>query len=227
VRKETLARALTRKNLAPEARRVIELRLEGAHAAAAKFETMRDWIDGDGRGRGLFRYHGASTGRWTSHGIQLQNMKRPLVEDMDAAIAAVGTGSLDHLRQRYPQPMAVVGDVTRAMICAASGHRFIAADLSGIESRVTAWVSGQQSKLDMWAKFDRTKDPKDDPYYILGKALGIADEQARSVGKTADLAFGYCGGKAPGRSSRRPTTPPPRTRSSSASWRGAASTPRP
>jgi hypothetical protein len=56
-------------------------------------------------------------------------------------------------------------------------------------------VSGQQSKLDMWAKFDRTKDPKDDPYYILGKALGIADEQARSVGKTADLAFGYCGGK--------------------------------
>src|SRR5262249_18469190 len=26
---------------------------------------------------------------------------------------------------------------------------------------VTAWVSGQQSKLDMWAKFDRTGDPKD------------------------------------------------------------------
>jgi DNA polymerase bacteriophage-type len=195
VQKETLRRALTRKNLAPEARRVIELRLEGAHAAAAKFETMRDWIDGDGRARGLFRYHGASTGRWTSHGIQLQNMKRPLVDDMDAAIAAVGAGSLAHMRERYPQPMSVVGDVARAMICAAPGHRLIAADLSGIESRVTAWVSEQQSKLDLWANFDRTKDPADDPYYVLGKALGIADEQARSVGKTADLAFGYMGGK--------------------------------
>jgi AAA domain/Toprim-like len=114
---------------------------------------------------------------------------------MDAMIAAVSTGSLEHLRQRYPQPMAVVGDVARAMICAAPGHRLIAGDLSGIESRVLAWVSGQQSKLDMWARFDKTKDPKDDPYYVLGKALGIAEDKARTVGKTADLAFGYMGGK--------------------------------
>jgi hypothetical protein len=44
----------------------MELRLDGAHAAANKFETMRDWQNPDGRIRGAFKYHGASTGRWTS-----------------------------------------------------------------------------------------------------------------------------------------------------------------
>jgi len=193
VQKTTIKRALTRKSLSPEVRRVMELRLDGAHAAAAKLETMRAWRNGDGRARGTFRYHGASTGRWTSFGIQVQNMKRPEVEDIGAAIEAVATGDLDHLRHQYPRPMSVVGDVARAMICAAPGHRLIAADFSGIESRVTAWISGQQSKIEQWAKFDRTGDPKDEPYFILGKQVGQPDETARGIGKTADLAFGYMG----------------------------------
>jgi DNA polymerase len=194
VQKGTLKRALTRENLSPAVRRVMELRLDGAHAAVAKLRTMRAWRNGDGRARGVFRFHGASTGRWTSFGIQLQNLKRPLTKDMDQAIEAVSTGDLEHLRQRYPQPMSVVGDITRALICAAGGHRLIAADFSGIESRVTAWISGQQSKLNQWAKFDRTGDPKDEPYFILGKQVGQQDETARIIGKTADLAFGYMGG---------------------------------
>jgi DNA polymerase bacteriophage-type len=194
VQKGTLKQALRRKSISPAARRAMELRLDGAHAAASKLLTMRAWRNGDGRARGVFRYHGASTGRWTSFGIQLQNLKRPLVEDIGAAIEAVGTGDLDHLRQRYPQPMSVVGDITRALICAAPNHRLIAADFSGIESRVTAWISGQQSKVDQWAKFDRTGDPKDEPYYIFGKQVGQPDETARAIGKTADLAFGYMGG---------------------------------
>ena len=63
-------------------------------------------------------------------------------------------------------------------------------DFSGIESRVLAWVSGQQSKLEQWAKFDRTGDPKDEPYYIIGRQCGQPEETARTIGKTADLAFG-------------------------------------
>jgi DNA polymerase bacteriophage-type len=192
--KVTLKRALTRKGLSPEVRRVIELRLEGAKAAANKLHTMRAWRNGDGRIRGAFRFHGASTGRWSSHGVQVQNMKRPEVEDIDAAIEAVTRGDLDQLRQRYPQPLSVIGDITRALVCAKPGHKLIAADFSGIESRVTAWLSGQQSKLDLWARFDRTRDPQDEPYFILGQQFGLAPEHARAIGKTADLAFGYQGG---------------------------------
>jgi DNA polymerase len=191
VQKPTLTKALTRENLPPEVRRVIELRLDGAHAAANKFETMRGWRNPDGRIRGAFRFHGASTGRWTSLGVQLHNMKRPIVEDMDAAIEAVSSGNLDH----YDQPMSIIGDIRRATIIAQPGHRLIIADFSGIESRVLAWLSGQQSKLDQWRKFDQTKDAEDEPYVILGLACGLSRDQARDKGKTADLAFGFQGGE--------------------------------
>jgi DNA polymerase len=194
VQKTTLQKALTRQSIPPEAHRVIELRLDGAHAAAAKLHTMRDWCNGDGRVRGALKYHGASTGRWTSFGIQLQNLKRPTVENIENAIEAVATGDLNHLRKHYSQPMSVIGDITRALISAAPGHRLIAADFSGIESRVTAWLSGQQTKLDQWTKFDSTQNPDDDPYFTLGLNCGLPREKARSIGKTADLAFGYMGG---------------------------------
>ena len=89
--------------------------------------------------------------------------------------------------------MALVGSIGRAVIRAAPGHRLLCADFSGIESRVTAWLSGQQSKVDQWAHFDATGDKKEEPYYILGKRLGQPEESARKIGKTADLAFGYMG----------------------------------
>jgi hypothetical protein len=88
-KRQTLQNVLIRKGISPEARHVIELRLDGAHAAAAKLSAMRNWLNPDGRVRGALKYHGASTGRWTSFGIQLQNLKRPAVENMERAIETV------------------------------------------------------------------------------------------------------------------------------------------
>jgi len=93
VQKKTLQAALTSEGLAPEVRRAIELRLAGAHAAARKLATMRDWRGADGRARGALKYHGASTGRWASWGIQVHNLKRPTTEDLGAAIAAASGGN--------------------------------------------------------------------------------------------------------------------------------------
>jgi DNA polymerase len=193
LRKPTLKHALYRKELDPVARRVIELRLGAAHAAAAKIDTLLAWQDTDHRVRGTLRFHGAGTGRWTGHGPQPQNFKRDS-EGIEAKRIAIETGDLAHVQKLYPQPLEIVGDSARAMICAAPGHRFLIGDFSGIESRVLAWVSGQQSKWEQWAKFDRTGDPNDEPYYILGRGCGQSEESARSIGKTADLAFGFMGG---------------------------------
>jgi CHC2 zinc finger/Toprim domain len=194
LQKNTLVKALTQVDLSALARRALELRLDGAHAAAKKLHTMRSWLSDDDRVRGCFRFHGASPGRFTSLGIQMQNMKRPGVKDMAAAIEAVATGDLNHLRSRYPQPMSVVGDIARALVCAPPSRKLIIADFSGIESRMTAWVSGQQSKLDQWANYDRTGDPEDEPYFITGRMFGLQGDQARTCGKVGDLAFGYMGG---------------------------------
>jgi DNA polymerase len=138
LQKATVEKILTRADLRAPARRALELRLDGAHAAVKKLATMRDWMSDDDRVRGVFRFHGASPGRFTSIGLQMQNLKRPGVKDIAAAIEAVGTGDLKHLRGKYQQPMSVIGDIGRALVSAPAGRKLIVADFSGIESRLTA-----------------------------------------------------------------------------------------
>jgi DNA polymerase len=188
VQKGTLRHALGRKELAAEVRRAIELRLELAHASAAKVEALRAWRGDDGRVRGTLGFHGAATGRWIGRGPQPQNFKRD-GENIEGKIAAVMNGGTG-----LQSPVETVGDIARAMISAAPGHRLLIGDFSGIESRVLAWASRQQSKLDAWATFDRDPSPDNDPYVIIGRALGHPKDTARAYGKICDLAFGYQGG---------------------------------
>src|SRR6516165_757601 len=194
-------RQLGKDDLPPTVRRALELRLGGAQAAVKKIDALLARAGADDRIRGGFRYHGAGTGRWTGEGFQAQNLKRPVVDDLNSAIAAVAIGSYQHLRRSYPRSLAVIGDCSRAMICAATGKTLIGADFSSIESRVLAWVAGEEWKLDSYRRYDATHDPRDEPYCItacriFNKPIGTytKDSPERNVGKTCDLAFGYAGG---------------------------------
>jgi DNA polymerase len=193
---ETLQKVLARPGLSPELRRVLEVRIDLAQSATAgKLIAMRNWCGADGRVRWAFRHHGASTGRATSVGIQLQNMKKPGDTDLTAAIAAISTGGYEIVRKQFGDPMRALGVCARAMIVAAPGHRLLIGDLSGIESRLSAHVAGEIWKVNAWAQFDRTGNPEDEPYYIVGtKHFRLAPETAREPGKTGDLAFSYTGG---------------------------------
>jgi DNA polymerase len=191
MQKKTLQRALTRTDLSDECRRVIELRLGGASKAASKYYTAREHICADDRARSVFVYGGAHTGRFSSRGIQLQNFKREIA-GIDQAVAAILSGDIERVRA-IGQPQEVVGGMVRAMVRAQPGYKLVIADFSSIESRVAGWLSDQQSKVEQWAKFDRTQDPQDDAYYQLGIKLGFKKEKARSAGKTPDLAFAYAG----------------------------------
>ena len=187
--------------LTPAVQRVLELRLGGAQAAVKKIDALLARAGGDDRIHGAFRFHGAATGRWAGEGFQPQNLKRPIVDDLDTAITVIATGDYQHVRSLYPRPLAVVGDCSRAMICAAPGHVLIRADFSSIESRVLAWVAGEDWKLDAYRRFDATHDPRDEPYcetacriFRVPSGSYTKDSPERNVGKTCDLAFGYQGG---------------------------------
>jgi hypothetical protein len=65
--------------------------------------------------RGTLKFHGAATGRWTGHGPQPQNFKRD-AEGVDTKIAAIMAGGAE-----LNSPVEAVGDIARAMICAAPG----------------------------------------------------------------------------------------------------------
>jgi DNA polymerase len=190
--KATISTALRRKGLAPDVRRVLELRQAAAHAAADKFQALQNWRCVDGRIRGCFKYHGAATGRWSANGPQPQNFRKE-APDLPAKFAAVMSGDIEAVRQ-LGAPIEVCGDVARAAICALPGYHLVKIDYSAIESRTLAWITNETSKLALWAKFDASGDTNDDPYVVIGRLLGHPPETARQYGKIADLAFGYGGG---------------------------------
>jgi DNA polymerase len=221
IQKATLRAALRRKGLEPSVRRAIELRLQLAHASAAKVEALRNWRGPDNRVRGAFGFHGASTGRWAGRGPQPQNFKRDS-EGVDAKIAAIlndGAG--------LESPVEAVGDIARAMICAPPGHRYFIGDFSGIESRVLAWLSRQGSKLELWAKFDRTKDPNDDPYVVIGRALGHPEKWRAPTARLPIWPSAFKAASALIETLRRKTTMPTKRRSSNIAMAGAGSIRRP
>jgi DNA polymerase bacteriophage-type len=180
--------------------RALELRQDGGQAAAKKILSLLQHAGADNRVRGGFQYHRASTGRWAGEGFQPQNLKRPQVEDLEAAITAVATGNYEHVKSLYPQALSLIGDLGRSLIVAAPGHTLIGADFGAIESRVLAWVAGEEWKLEAYRRFDATQDPRDEPYSVLAcRMLHVPDgtftpdSPERKIGKTADLACGFMG----------------------------------
>jgi DNA polymerase len=179
-------------------RQLLDLRLAGARASTKKFDALLASVDADGRLRQTLKFHAASTGRWSGSKFQPQNLKKPETKDLDAAIGAILAGDIAKVRE-LGAPLTVAGDVSRAAICAASGHKLMGGDLSSIESRVLAWIAGEKWKIENYRKYDETGDPKFENYCVLAsKALKRTvtpdDEDGRGFGKINDLAFGFGGG---------------------------------
>jgi DNA polymerase len=193
-------------DLPADARRFLEIRQSLAKSSTAKFEAAKHMACSDGRMRGFAMYHGASTGRYTGKGIQLQNLPRgvfdmsfkPSEEAFWYAGELVRLGSLDALLLEFGDPMPILSSVIRPLLLAAPGHELLAADFSAIEGRGLAWLAGEQWVLDAYAAYDRHEGP--DMYMVTaGKILGkpadqITKAERKSPGKIADLACGYFGG---------------------------------
>jgi hypothetical protein len=144
-------------------RHVLELRQQGARASVRKLDRLLASVDTDSRLRGTLRFMGSSTGRWSGKGYQPQNLKKSETKDIDAAVQAVLTNDLNRIRE-LGAPLTIAGDVSRAMICAAPSHMLIGGDFSAIESRVLAWVAGEEWKLQNYRDYDATGKPELEPY---------------------------------------------------------------
>lgn len=180
-----------------DVREVLELRLHGARAAVAKFETLLKRVDDDGRLRGLYVYHGAGqTGRFTASGVQVHNLKR-LPDDFDRRMAdnflkkgAVVLGKKTPLRN--------LAMLVRMSFIAPKKKYLAVGDWSAIEAMILPWIA-EGIGIDTDGYIDEWRAPK---LTVYEKQAGlifnlpwqkVSDEQRRS-GKICVLAFGYQGG---------------------------------
>jgi DNA polymerase bacteriophage-type len=178
-------------------RQVLELRRDGARASTKKYQRILDSVTEDDRIRGTMRMYGAGPGRWSGRGPQLQNLKKNEDNIPLTAIEAVRSGDRDRLRA-FGNPLTVLGDIARALVCAGPGNVLIAADFGAIESRVLAWLAGEIWKLEAYREYDRSGDRTIEPYRIIAaqmlhKTARDISKAERNTGKAGELACGFGG----------------------------------
>jgi DNA polymerase len=197
--KDHLATFLVRDDLPADVRRVIEIRQQAAKTSTSKIATMLARRGKGGRARGMFRYHGAGTGRFSVNGLQLQNYTRPDgTIDIEEAIADIFGGDFDWIEAMHGSALNVVATLLRSCISASPGRKLHSVDLSQIELRMNAFLSGQDDAVEGFRAYDRKEGP--DAYVVSAAGIyGIPIKEVdkeihRPVGKIAELALGFLGG---------------------------------
>lgn len=196
---ETINALVKREDVPDNVKHVLRIYSTYNQKATSKFDTLEEMACSDGRLRGLFTYWGANTGRWSSTGVQLQNLARGAIEDPETAIEALASQNLDWIRCIYPNvdPMRVFSSCVRGMLVPAPGHDLLFADYAGIESRVNAWLFDERWKLEAFRAYDAGTGPD---LYKLAYArafqveIGSVTKSQRQIGKVMELALGYEGG---------------------------------
>jgi DNA polymerase len=159
-------------------------------------ETIKSRLTPEGILQFRLKYFGAHTGRWSGDGgVNMQNLrKEPLFRD-DKGFLINEPDRLKEIEQTQNKKQPLPGYVTasldiRSILIPRKGKKMIVSDLSQIEPRVLAWITGNQELLDMmaagqspyeafgrqqmgWTGGDMKKENKD--RYALSKAqvLGL------------------------------------------------------
>ena len=137
------------KNAEGDIKEVLELRQELSKSSVRKYDAMKNVKGKDNRARGLIQFYGANrTGRYSGRLIQVQNLRRNNLKDLDLARSLVKNRDYETLEILYESPSDVLSQLIRTAFVAKEGSRFIISDFSAIEARVLAWLAGEQWVLD-------------------------------------------------------------------------------
>ncbi|WP_048780539.1 DNA polymerase [Actinomyces urogenitalis] len=171
---------------------VLALRQEMAKSSVKKYERMLACRCPDGRAHGLLQFMGAGrTGRWAGRLVQVQNLPRQSISDLEAAADLVRTGHADMLETLWGSAPQVLSELIRAAFVAEPGSRFLVADYSAIEARTIAWLAGEQWVLDL---FEAGGDIYCETGARMFRQVVEKHSPLRQRAKVAVLACGYQGG---------------------------------
>jgi len=169
----------------------IRLRLKLAKTAPKKFQSIQTRVGGGSRLHGNVMYHGASTGRWSSTGVNLQNIARPTL-DADLCIDMIQQETLALFDYADTCPIEALSSSVRGMLVPSEGKKFIVGDYASIESRALAWLAGQEDKLEVFRGHGKMYEHAASKIFHI--PIDEVTKDQRFLGKISELACGYGGG---------------------------------
>lgn len=178
-------------------RRVLELRQQLGKTSTAKYTSMINCEHGpDNRIRGLFQYYGAnSTGRWAARLVQLHNLPRNYLNDLELARQIVKEGDQQLLEMLYGDVSDTLSQLIRTAFVPTEGNTFIVADFSAIESRIISWYANETWRLEVFKTHGKIYEATASKMFHIPFESITKDSEYRQRGKVAELALGFGGSK--------------------------------
>ncbi|HEL1841201.1 TPA: DNA polymerase [Streptococcus suis] len=181
------------KTASGELKRVLELKLQTAMSSLKKYEAMERAMCSDGRVHGLLQFYGASrTGRWAGRVVQVQNLARNYLKDLDDARNYVKARDIDAVEILYDSLNDTVKQLVRTAFVAEGDKEFYVSDFSAIEARVIAWYAKEQWRLEVFSTHGKIYEASASQMFHI--PIEDVDKELRQKGKIAELALGYQGG---------------------------------
>jgi DNA polymerase len=188
---EHVTRALdVDKSMTEIGQKMMRLRYNIAGSAVKKLDKMLAMVMPDDTVKGVFSFGGAQqTGRWSSQGLQAQNLKKPS-QGMDTAAfyeMLKNRASLEEITAVYPDYHHYLGCSIRHFLTGP----YCLCDYAAIEARVIAWLAGQNDLLQHF------RDGRDVYQIMAGKVFRVDPDgigkpsPERDLGKALVLGAGF------------------------------------
>jgi len=205
---DTVDKFLARSDVGAREKRVLQILKDVNRTSTRKYTSCIDKTDHeDGRARDLLMYHGASTGRWSGKGIQVQNFPRGTSKnstyfdkksghhkakfDMDVAAADIIDEDDEWIEAVYDGgTMEGLSSALRGLVIPSEDHELIVADYAAIEARCVLGEAGAEAARNVFRTGgDIYCDMAEGIYGYPVNKHEHPDE--RQFGKQAILGLGY------------------------------------
>lgn len=191
--KDSVAAAMT--DADDLAKKVLTIRKKLAKSSVSKYEMMASATGNDGRLRGTLQFYGANrTGRWAGRLVQVQNLPRNYITNLDIARDLVKESNRVGLGLLFGDVSDTLSQLIRTAIIAKEGYTLCVADFSAIEARVIAWLSGETWRQKVFAEGGDIYCASASSMFGVPVVKHGVNGHLRQKGKVAELALGYQGG---------------------------------
>lgn len=191
--KDSVAAAMTGAD--DVAKKVLTIRKKLAKSSVSKYEMMASATGQDGRLRGTLQFYGANrTGRWAGRLLQVQNLPRNYIVNLDIARDLVRASNRVGLGLLFGDVSDTLSQLIRTAIVAKEGYTLCVADFSAIEARVIAWLSGETWRQKVFAEGGDIYCASASSMFGVPVVKHGVNGHLRQKGKVAELALGYQGG---------------------------------
>lgn len=179
-----------------DVKQVLVNRRQLSKASVSKYKAMERSVCSDGRIKGLLQFYGAGrTGRWAGRIVQVQNLTKNYLSDIENASYVVKAGNFGTLDLLFKESKNdILSQLVRTALIASPGNRLIVSDFSAIEARVIAWFAQENWRLRVFETHGKIYEASAAEMFNVPIESIDKGSDLRQRGKVSELALGYQGG---------------------------------